>query len=118
MRRFLPAMANSSSSTFFCGSRADPRAPDGSNIRIFAAFGVRAEPTSMTPLAAADHVCQGGLSCVAGHVVKAISQLRFLTQRKPPVRFLAAGRVRARTKRAFKFAEANKELFELLLVHS
>ena len=117
-------MANSSSSTFFCGSRADPRAPDGSNIRIFAAFGVRAEPTSMTPLAAADHVCQGGLSCVAGHVVKAISQLRFLTQRKPPVRFLAAGptpntgRVRARTKRAFKFAEANKELFELLLVHS
>ena len=76
-------------------------------------------------LAAADHVCQGGLSCVAGHVVKAISQLRFLTQRKPPVRFLAAGptptntgRARARTKRAFKFAEANKELFELLLVHS
>ena len=36
--------------------------------------------TSMTPLAAADHVCQGGLSCIAGHVVKAISQLRFLTQ--------------------------------------
>jgi hypothetical protein len=34
VRRFLPAMANSSSSTFFCGNRADPRVPDGSNMRI------------------------------------------------------------------------------------
>ena len=111
-------MANSSSSTFFCGSRADPRAPNGSNIRIFAAFGVRAEPTSMTPLAAADHVCQGGLSCVAGHVVKAIFLAAFFDPAQAASAFFSAGRVRARTKRAFKFAEANKELFELLLVHS
>ena len=59
----------------------------------------------------------------ATYVVKAISQLRFLTQRKPPVRFLAAGPqtlggcVRAPS-RLLNLPKQIKELFELLLVHS